>query len=290
VILAAGATGRLRPVVEVLLAREHAVRVTARDPARAAARELAARGAEVVRADLDDPASLRAAARGMDVVFAVGSPHQAGPAGEARHGINVAEAAAAAGVARLVFASGAGAERPTGVPVFDSKHAVEQRIRALGVPHTILAPVYFMENAFNSWNLEALASGRFPLPLPPDRTLQQLAVEDLAAVTALVLERPDDFAGERLELAGDELTGAQAAATLARVTGRRFVFQPVPPHTLPAGMRALFEWLDGVGHHVDIPALRSRFPSTQWHSFQEWAGGQTWPDRVDTGEKQEVGT
>jgi uncharacterized protein YbjT (DUF2867 family) len=272
VILAAGATGHLRPVVDLLLAHGHALRVTARDPARAAARELAARGAEVVRADLDDPASLRAAARGVDVVFAAGSPHQAGPAGEARHGINVADAVAATGVAHLVFASGAGAERPTGVPVFDSKHAVEQRIRALDVPHTILAPVYFMENAFNAWNLEALASGRFPLPLPPDRPLQQLAIEDVAAVAAVVLERPDDFAGERIELAGDELTGAEAAATLARVTGRRFIFQPVPPHALPDGLRALFEWLDGVGHHVDIPALRSRFPPVQWHSFERWAG------------------
>src|SRR5215216_2504113 len=280
-ILVAGATGRLRPVVDVLLAHGHAVRVTARDPARPAARELAARGADIVRADLDDPASLRAASRGVDLVFAARSPHQAGPDGEARHGINVAEAATAVGVGHLVFISGAGADRPTGVPVFDSKHAVERRIRTLGLRHTILAPVYFMENVFNSWNLDALASGGFPLPLPPERPLQQLAIEDLAAVAALVLDRPGDFAGERLELAGDELTGEEAAARLSRVTDQPFVFQPVPADILPAGMRVLFEWLDRVGHHVDIPALRSRFASVQWHSFERWAAGQTWPGRLD---------
>jgi uncharacterized protein YbjT (DUF2867 family) len=148
-ILTVGATGRLLPVTDLLLTRGHRVRVTARDLNGAVARGLARRGAEVVRADLDDPPSLRAAVEGVDAVFAAGSPHQAGPQGETRHGINVAEALADVGAAHLVFSSGAGAEQPTGVPVFDSKHAVEERIRALGLPHTVLAPTYFMENALH---------------------------------------------------------------------------------------------------------------------------------------------
>jgi uncharacterized protein YbjT (DUF2867 family) len=64
-ILAAGATGRLRPVVEELFARGQDVRVTARDPGSSTARDLAGRGVETVRADLDDPKSLRAAAHGV---------------------------------------------------------------------------------------------------------------------------------------------------------------------------------------------------------------------------------
>jgi uncharacterized protein YbjT (DUF2867 family) len=279
VILAAGATGRLRPVVDELLARGHDVRVTARDPEARHARGLAARGAEIVRADLDDVATLRVAARGADAVFAAGSPHQAGPPGEARHGVNVAQAAADAGVGHLVFSSGAGAERPTGVPVLDSKRTVERRIHELGLPHTILAPVYFMQNAFNPWNAAALAAGRFPLPLPPDRSLQQIAIEDVAAVAATVIEHPDAFAGQRIELAGDELTGEHAAAVLSGVTGWPFAFQEVPRDGLPGGMRALFDWLDRVGHHVDIPALRRRFPDVRWHRFEEWAATQDWPSQ-----------
>jgi uncharacterized protein YbjT (DUF2867 family) len=276
-ILAAGATGRLRPVVDELLASGQDVRVTARDPSAASARELAGHGVEVVRADLDDPEGLRTAADGVDAVFAAGSPHQAGPAGEARHGINAAEAAAAAGVRHLVFSSGAGAAQPSGVPVFDSKNAVERRLSELGLPHTILAPVYFMENAFNPWNLDALGDGRFPLPLPSDRPLQQIAVADLAAVAAIVLRQPEEFAGERIELAADELTGEQAAATVSRVSGRAFAFQQVPLVALPGSMRSLFEWLERVGHQVDIAAVRRRFPSVRWHSFEDWAAGQSWP-------------
>ena len=276
-ILVTGVTGRLRPVVDELLARGLEVSVTARDPDAPHARELVGRGALLVRADLEDRASLRRAARGADVVLAAGAPHRAGAEGEARHGINVAEAAAGAGAGHLVFFSGDGAERPTGVPVLDAKHAVEQRIRKLSLAHTILAPVYFMENAFNPWNRQALAAGRFPLALPADRPLQQLAIEDLAAVAATVARRPGAFAGERIALASDELTGTEAAAALTRATSRAFAFQEVPRDGLPDGMRLLFEWLERVGHRVDLPALRRRFPDVGWQRFERWAATRAWP-------------
>ena len=278
-ILAVGATGRLLPVVDALLAQRVPTRVTARDPGSPVARRLAGRGVQVVKADLDDPDSLRVAAEGVYAVFAAGSPHQAGPEGEQRHGINVARAVAAAGGAHLVFSSGAGAEQPTGVPVLDSKHAVERFIAELGIPHTILAPVYFMENAFNPWNAAALAANRFPLALPQGRPLQQLAIRDLAEVTAIVLQRPGDFAGRRLELAGDELTGEQAAATLSHVTGRPFAFHEVPVTTLPEGLRRLFEWLRRVGHDVAIDDVRGRFPALRWHRFEDWAATREWPGK-----------
>jgi len=140
-VLVAGASGRLRSVVYALLSAGHRVRVTARNPSGAGARELSSRGGEIVQADLDDRASLTAAMADVDAVFGAGSPHQAGPEGETRHGINLAEAAADAGVGHLVFSSGDGADRPTGVPVLESKRGVELRIRELGLPHTILAPV-----------------------------------------------------------------------------------------------------------------------------------------------------
>ena len=49
-------------------------------------------------------------------MIAAGTAHKAGPEGEARHGINLADAVGAAGVPHLIYVSGAGAERPTGVP------------------------------------------------------------------------------------------------------------------------------------------------------------------------------
>src|SRR5215470_18462384 len=127
-VLVGGATGRFGGIADLLLARGHAVRAATRDPARPEAARLAAAGAEIVRADFEDPASLAAAAAGMDAVFASGTAHRAGPRAEERHGRNLAEALAAAGAPHLVFVSGAGADRSTGLALLDAKRAVEQRI------------------------------------------------------------------------------------------------------------------------------------------------------------------
>ena len=273
-IAVAGATGRLGlPVALRLLTRGHRVRVLSRSPEE---REWPA-GAKRVRGDFDDPASLRAAFEGVDAVFAAGTAHRAGPEGEARHGMTLAEAAHAAAVPHLVYVSGAGAERPTGVPVFESKRAVEERIGQLHLEATVLAPVYFMENAFNPWTLAALSAGRFPLPLPPDRPLQQVAITDIVSLGVLALEQPDRFAGERIELASDELTGREAATALSRATAQPFEFEQLPRDALASPLRILFDWLEHVGTGVDIAALRSAYPEIGWHSFEDWAATQEWP-------------
>ncbi|MGN9788629.1 NmrA family NAD(P)-binding protein [Nonomuraea sp. ZG12] len=109
-IVVVGATGlQGRAVTAQLLADGWQVRAMTRDPKAAAARALAQAGAELVRAEMDDLASLIAAAEGAYGLFSVqptvGSPGT--PAGfsaedEVRWGRNVADAAHAAGVRHLV--------------------------------------------------------------------------------------------------------------------------------------------------------------------------------------------
>src|SRR5262245_46065638 len=142
-IVMPGATGRLRPVALELLARGLRLRVLTRTPRSAAAEALAARGAEIAFGDFDDPDSLARGARGADVLVAGGTAHRSGPGGELRAGRNLADAALAAGVRHLIYISGAGADQDSGIPVFESKLAVEAHIRSLGLPATIVAPVYF---------------------------------------------------------------------------------------------------------------------------------------------------
>jgi hypothetical protein len=69
-----------------------------------------------------------------------------------------------------------------------------------------VAPVYFMENLLALWMLPELGEGRLPMALPATRPLQQVALADIAAFTALVLETREEFAGRRVDIALDELT------------------------------------------------------------------------------------
>jgi uncharacterized protein YbjT (DUF2867 family) len=273
-VLVAGATGHVGGLVDVLLARGHMVRAMTRDPGSSAAARLRDAGARIVVGDLDDPASLATAASGMDTVFATGTAHRAGPDGELRHGRNIAAAAAAAGVSHLVYCSGDGAAADSPLPLFRVKHEVEEQIHALPAAYTILAPVYFMENLFNPWNLRALRGGVYPSPIPVDMPIQQAAIADIAGVAALAIERPDEFAGERITIASDEVTGHQAAGALSRKIGRQFEAEQLDPAELGPGLRALFGWLERTGHDVDIPALHGRYPEVSWHSYVDWLGSQ----------------
>jgi uncharacterized protein YbjT (DUF2867 family) len=269
-VLVLGSTGRFRGIVPALLAQGHAVRAATRDSQGSVANELGDLGADVVAADLDDVASLRAAADSADAVFGAGTAHVAGPQGDVRHGVNLAEAAREAGVGHVVYVSVAGAGEPSDVPVFESKRAVEARIREFELPATIVAPVYLMENLWNPWNLPVLEAGRLPSPVPSGQALQQVALADVVAFSVLALGRREELLGERLPIASDELTAREAAAEIAQLLDAPIeVEEPVSPPPNP-----LFRWLAEVGDHVGVDEVRARFPEIGWHRFGDWAATQ----------------
>jgi uncharacterized protein YbjT (DUF2867 family) len=273
-VLVAGATGRFGGIAEILLERGHSVRAGVRDLNSPGAIRLRELGARPVRADFDEPATLELAAAGAEAVFASGTAHRAGLDREEQHGRNVATAAAEADVPHLVFVSGDGAGPDSPVPLFRVKWEVEKAIRASGVPHTILAPTYLMENLFNPWNLPALQAGVLPSPIAIDRPLQQTAVADLLSLAVLAIENPDDFAGRRIPIASAELTGIESAEAISALAPRTFEPRQAPAESLPPGIQALFGWLGSVGHHVDIDALRDEFPDVGWRSYTGWARTQ----------------
>jgi uncharacterized protein YbjT (DUF2867 family) len=197
---------------------------------------------------------------------------------ETRQGVTVADAAKAAG-AFLVYTSVGSANRNTGIPHFDSKYQVEKHIAKIGVPATILGPVYFMENAF--FGREQLKQGVYATPLPPGRKLGQIAVADIAACAKAVLENRNRYEGKRFDIAGDNLSGEEAVAVLSRVAGRKFSYFQVPMDAIRARMGndgvKMYEWFEREGYSFDLAALRDAFPDVKWHSFEDWAKAQDWP-------------
>ena len=269
-IVVAGATGRLGAIVHPLVARGHVVRALTRTPDSPAAMALREAGADVIRADFDEPASIAAAATGADALFATGTAHRVGPRGELRHGLNVADGAAMARIGHLVFVSGDGAAPDSPLPLFRTKHRVEEHIRSLGIRYTILAPVYLMENLFNPWNLPFLRDGSFPSPIPVGAPMQQVALADVIALAAKALEDPAEFTEQRIRVASDELSANLAADILSRDLGRPLEPERVDLDRIPRGLAALFDWLAQEGHSVEIAALHRDHPEIPWHSYVDW--------------------
>lgn len=277
-ILVTGATGKQGgAVARRLLDNGHAIRAVTRKPDAPAAKELARLGIEVVRGDLADRDEMDSAARGVDAVFSMATPFEAGMAAETRQGVTTADAARAAG-AFLLYSSVGDANRNTGIPHFDSKYAVEAHIRAIGVDATIIAPVYFMENV--AFLREQLRQNVYPSPLTPNRALAQISLADIAAVAVTVLENRARYAGKRFDLGADELSANESVEILSRATGRTFNYFQLPMemvrHTMGEDAVKMFEYLERVGYHVDRGELEAEFPNVRWTSFETWARAFDW--------------
>src|ERR1700751_2864309 len=245
-VLVTGATGKQGGAVALaLLTRGHQVRALTRNSASPAANRLRQQGVEITVGDFTDHDSLVRAIRGADAVYAMSTPYEQGAEKEIAQGITLTDAAKAAGVSHFVYSSVASANRATGISHFDGKYAVEKHLQASGVPYTVVAPVFFMENLLQPWTLPGLRQGKLTMALPAGRSLQQIAVADIGAFVAAVIERNDTVFGRRFDIAGDERTGEEAAAILSKVTGREVHYEGFPPDALRAqneDMARMFEW------------------------------------------------
>jgi uncharacterized protein YbjT (DUF2867 family) len=279
-VLVTGATGKQGGhLVRALLARGHSVRALTRKPESPAAAALAERGVTIVPGNFDDEGSLERAARGVDTVFAMSTPFEGGSKAETLEGINILRAASRVRVKHFVYSSVAGADRATGIPHFDSKFDVEKEIRRSGIPFTIVAPVFFMENFLAEWMAAGIAQGSIAIAVPATRRLQQIAVEDIAQFTALVIERRESFLGKRIDIASDELTLATVASAISDVLGRQIKYTALPIDAVRQqneDLARMYEWFDRVGYDADVVGLRSLYPEVDWHRFSDWAGEQDW--------------
>jgi uncharacterized protein YbjT (DUF2867 family) len=246
-----------------------------RTPEKASA--LAKAGAEVVKGNLTNSSDLQAALRGVHGVFAMSTPFEAGMDQEVRQGILMADAAKQAGIAHYVYTSVGSAHRNTGIPHFETKWKVEQHIRQIGLPATILRPVWFMEN-FTTFSKPS-AEGILMMPMRADKKLAMVALKDIGEFGGAAFIRPNDFLGQAIDLAGDELTMPEVAAQLSKVTGRSIQFQGLPLEQAEAAMghdlATMFRWFNEVGYQINVAALKQTFriPLT---TFAEWSKTVDW--------------
>lgn len=279
-VLVTGATGQQGgAVARTLLSRGHSVKALTRRPDSDAARPLASAGANIVAGDLADAASVIDAAKGVDTMFLMGNSYEAGMEEETRQGIIAADAAKAAGIGHLIYSSVADANRKTGIPHFESKYLVERHIIGLGIPYTISAPVAFMENAVAPWSAGTLSQGIQAFALPAQRPLQLVALADIGAFVAALVERRESVFGRRFDFAGEELTGEEQAKILSEAIGRPITYQEIPiavARRQSEDAALMFEWFDRTGYDVDIAALHKDFPEVHWHSFADWAKAFDW--------------
>ncbi|HMQ31410.1 MAG TPA: NmrA/HSCARG family protein [Chloroflexaceae bacterium] len=268
IIVVTGATGlQGGAVARHLLDHGWRVRALTRNPASKGARALAARGAELVRGDMGDPASLRPAFAGAYGVFSVQNPVISGPEAEVRQGKHVADVARDSGAQHLVYGS-AGVGRPgTGIPSWETKLQIEEHLRALALPLTILRPMAFMELMTEQRFFPAAAIWHVMREvIGASRPVAWLCTDDLGAIVARVFAAPERFAGRELALASDVQSLAECRAIYRDVMGKDPPRLPMPVWLfrrfgfVGRDLIAMWRWLRAETIDLDVAPTRAILP------------------------------
>lgn len=236
-ILVTGSTGKVgSQLVRALQQAKADFRALARSDG--SAKELAAKGVSVVRGDLSDQASMRAALRGVDTVFVLSAgvdPHAAEAPAVAT--------AKAAGVERIVKLSVNGADADATNSFLRGHARVDRLIEESGMAWTFVRPTFFMQN----WVLYNAASIRAGQPVyanAGDARIAWVDTRDIADVAAAALTS-SAHDGRIYDLTGPEaLSYGQCVERLGALVGRKVQYVAVPD-------RAAFDGMRGAGMPAD---------------------------------------
>ncbi|MEU6480658.1 SDR family oxidoreductase [Streptomyces sp. NPDC047017] len=220
-IVVTGATGHLgRLVVEQLLEKVPAERITAvvRTPEKAA--DLAARGVRIAVADYNAPETFDGLFAAGDKVLLISGNEVAD--GRVRQHQVVIDAARAAGVALLAYTSAPGSLKAA---LADDHRGTEEALLASGLPYTLLRNGWYHENYTE--NLAPVLEHRAVLQAAGDGRVSSAARADYAAAAVAVLTG-EGHENQTYELGGDQAWGfAEYAAELSRQTGEEIAYQVV---------------------------------------------------------------
>ena len=232
-ILVTGSTGKVgQHLVQALQARGASFRALARSDG--SARALEARQVQVVRGDLADPASFKAALRGIDRLFLlVSAPHGS------RLELPALEMARAAGVGHVVKLSALGADADASCPLLREHAVVERALEVSGLAFTVLRPTFFLQN-WVAFHAQAIKAGQPVCVNAGDARLGWIDTRDIAEAAAEALTGKG-HEGLVYDLTGPEtFSHREVAARLSRLLAR-----PVP--YLPVSDAQAFRAMTGMG-------------------------------------------
>jgi uncharacterized protein YbjT (DUF2867 family) len=224
-------------------------RAITRDPGSDAAQALAALpNVEVVKGDLEDPASIEAAFQGAHGAFCVTFFWvDFSPETEMRHATTMAAAAKSAGVHHVVWSTledtrttlPISDERMPvlqgkyNVPHYDGKEEADAAFRDAGLPTTYLRTAFYWENLiYFGLGPARGADGVLAITYPMgDKRLPAIGSEDIGKIAYGIFKRGDELIGKTISVAGEHLTGAQMAEKLTKALGEEVRYNEVDPDT-----------------------------------------------------------
>jgi uncharacterized protein YbjT (DUF2867 family) len=268
---------------DATLSKEYSIRGTTRDPTQSKAQSLSAQGVEVIKADVDDPASLKAAFEGAHAIFGntitIYDGHTAEH--ERAHGRALVDAAVAAGVPHYIFSTlpncgkiSSGKFKNTGH--FDAKEEVEQYIRTLPIKSAFFSPGSFMSNFSASMKPHPSPAGDGSYILAnfvkPETRLPLIdTAGDTGKWVASILADFPKYEGKVFCAATALYSFQDIADAMSKASGKTVVYAQVPKEIwrgfLPEVMRdciaEMFEYIQDFGYYGENTEEKVKWSAEQ---------------------------
>ncbi len=233
-ILVIGGTGAQGGSVARALLKENKfrVRILTRNAGAQRAKVLRRAGAEIVVGDLEDMESLKRAMKDVYGVFGVTNfwEHFAK---EVQLGINLMDAVKESGIQHLVMHTLPDYYRLSrgrySVPHYDIKASFEEYSRGLGLPATFLHMGFYYENFLSFFPLQKGEDGNFYFGFPQGNTrLAATSVEDTGGVVAAIFNKPSEYIGRTVGVAGEDINCDEYALIMSNVLKKHVYYNHIP--------------------------------------------------------------
>jgi uncharacterized protein YbjT (DUF2867 family) len=277
-VLLVGATGHLGGKV-ARIAAQRGWRLRALIRATTDAAQVAALGAEVVRGDLLDPASLQLAMNGCQAVIAtaIGYANRrkgdlTGPT-DTLGNRNLADVALTTGVARVVFCSVLTCDRAQQVPHFWHKKLAEDYFEQKNVPFVALRPGAFLDQGPGDFWARGLETGRLRFASNPNVPATFVHTQDVARYLVAAVELPAEERALRVDIGCDRPVSIADLAELMGSILERPIRAQIPPWPIVSAglavaglfdpwkrdLRAMMKYFQQGGYVADVAQQRKYF-------------------------------
>ena len=265
-IFVAGATGNQGgAVARSLISKGFKVKALTRNPSSVSAQSLEKLQAEIVTGDLNNTDTFHNHFRDVDGIFAV-LTYQNGIDKEIKQGMNLANLAKEYGIKHFLYSSVIGADLNTGIPHWESKFKIENHIKQINLPHTIIRPVSLFENFLIPQVKSRIVKGKLASPVNKGVVQQFISSKDIGEISTKIFMNPDQYLGKTLIVAAEEMDMKGVAAIFSEALGKEIKYQKLPNLITRLVMGRdhykMFKW---VNEHdavflKDLEAFRKEYP------------------------------
>lgn len=273
-IFVTGATGNQGgAVARSLINNGFKVRALTRNSSSVPAQDLKNLHGEIVQGDLNNTGTFRDHIKDVEGIFSV-LTNENGIDKEIKQGINLANLAKEYGVKHFVYSSVTGADQNTGIPHWESKFKIENHIRQINLPYTIVRPASLFENFLIPQVKSRILKGKLASPVNKDVVQQFISSKDIGEISADIFMKPDKYSGRIVTIAAEEMDMETVAGVFSEVLRKEIKYQKLPGLitrlVMGKDLYKMFKWVNenNAVFLKDLDAFKKEYPHLT--GLREW--------------------